>query len=165
MGFLFSKIWSLFGNEEHKIIIVGLDNAVVHTSPTIGSNVEEVVFKNIHFLMMDIGGQESLRSSWQTYYAHTEYVILVIDSTDRERLPISKEELFHMLQSEELRSASVLIFANKQDIKDAMSSAEISKQLSLTSIKDQAWHIQACCALTGEGLYQGLDWIASRIKR
>ncbi|CAF4137268.1 unnamed protein product, partial [Rotaria magnacalcarata] len=174
MGFLFSKIWSLFGNEEHKIIIVGLDNAgkttilyqflmneVVHTSPTIGSNVEEVVFKNIHFLMMDIGGQESLRSSWQTYYAHTEYVILVIDSTDRERLPISKEELFHMLQSEELRSASVLIFANKQDIKDAMSSAEISKQLSLTSIKDQAWHIQACCALTGEGLYQGLDWIAS----
>ncbi|CAF5088994.1 unnamed protein product, partial [Rotaria magnacalcarata] len=56
MGFLFSKLWTLFGNEEHKIIIVGLDNAgkttilyqflmneVVHTSPTIGSNVEEVI--------------------------------------------------------------------------------------------------------------------------
>ncbi|CAF2925505.1 unnamed protein product [Rotaria sp. Silwood2] len=178
MGFLFSKIWALFGNEEHKIIIVGLDNAgkttilyqflmneVVHTSPTIGSNVEEVVFKNIRFLMMDIGGQESLRSSWQTYFAQTEYVILVVDSTDRERLPLTKQELFRMLQSEELRSASVLIFANKQDIKDSMSSAEISKQLCLTSIKDQAWHIQACCALTGEGLYQGLDWIASRVKR
>ncbi|CAF1019127.1 unnamed protein product [Rotaria sordida] len=140
-------------------------NEVVHTSPTIGSNVEEVIFKNIRFLMMDIGGQESLRSSWQTYFAHTEYVILVVDSTDRERLPLTKQELFHMLQSEELRTASVLIFANKQDIKDAMSSAEISKQLCLTSIKDQAWHIQACCALTGEGLYQGLDWIASRVKR
>jgi len=168
----------VLGNEEHKIIIVGLDNAgkttilyqflmneVVHTSPTIGSNVEEVVFKNIRFLMMDIGGQESLRSSWQTYFAHTEYVILVVDSTDRERLPITKQELFRMLQSEELSQASVLIFANKQDIKDAMTSAEISKLLALTSIKDQAWHIQACCALTGEGLYQGLDWIASRVKR
>ncbi|CAF0794038.1 unnamed protein product [Didymodactylos carnosus] len=165
-------------NEEHKIIIVGLDNAgkttilyqflmneVVHTSPTIGSNVEEVIFKNIHFLMMDIGGQESLRSSWSTYYSHTEYVILVVDSTDRERLPLSKQELFRMLQSEDLRTASVLIFANKQDIRDAMTSAEISKQLSLTSIKDHAWHIQACCALTGEGLYQGLDWIASRLKK
>ena len=55
MGLLFSKIWSLFNDEEHKIIVVGLDNAgkttilyqllmneVVHTSPTIGSNVEEV---------------------------------------------------------------------------------------------------------------------------
>ena len=194
MGFLFSKLWAMFGkqrrdhrliesksflgNEEHKIIIVGLDNAgkttilyqflmneVVHTSPTIGSNVEEVVFKNIRFLMMDIGGQDSLRSSWQTYFAHTEYVILVVDSTDRERLPLAKKELFRMLQSEELRAASVLILANKQDIRDAMTSAEISRQLSLTSIKDQAWHIQACCALTGEGLYQGLDWIASRVKR
>ncbi len=27
MGFVFSKIWSLFNNEEHKVIIVGLDNA------------------------------------------------------------------------------------------------------------------------------------------
>jgi hypothetical protein len=27
MGFLFSKLWNLFTNEEHKIIIVGLDNA------------------------------------------------------------------------------------------------------------------------------------------
>lgn len=45
---------------------------VVHTSPTIGSNVEEVVWRNIHFLMWDIGGQESLRTSWNTYYANTE---------------------------------------------------------------------------------------------
>ena len=62
---------------------------VVVTSPTIGSNVEEVrafhsfsfvcgadiypatkvVFKNMHFLMWDIGGQDALRESWSTYYA------------------------------------------------------------------------------------------------
>ncbi len=85
MGFLFSKLWSYFGTEEHKIIIVGLDNAgkttilyqflmneVVHTSPTIGSNVEEVIWKNIHFLMWDIGGQETLRSTWSTYYTHAQ---------------------------------------------------------------------------------------------
>lgn len=47
-------------------------NEVVHTSPTIGSNVEEVVWKNIHFLMWDIGGQESLRASWNTYYTNTQ---------------------------------------------------------------------------------------------
>lgn len=47
-------------------------NEVVHTSPTIGSNVEEIVVKNTHFLMWDIGGQESLRSSWSTYYSNTE---------------------------------------------------------------------------------------------
>lgn len=70
---------------EHKIVIVGLDNAgkttilyqflmneVVTTSPTIGSNVEEVVWKNIHFIMWDLGGQQSLRAAWSTYYSNTE---------------------------------------------------------------------------------------------
>ncbi|XP_032205447.1 ADP-ribosylation factor-like protein 5B isoform X1 [Mustela erminea] len=163
-------------NAEHKVIIVGLDNAgkttilyqflmneVVHTSPTIGSNVEEIVVKNTHFLMWDIGGQESLRSSWNTYYSNTEFIILVVDSIDRERLAITKEELYRMLAHEDLRKAAVLIFANKQDMKGCMTAAEISKYLTLSSIKDHPWHIQSCCALTGEGLCQGLEWMTSRI--
>ena len=69
-------------------------------SPTIGSNVEEIVCKNVHFFMWDIGGQESLRSSWNTYFADSDFVIFVVDSTDRERLPISKmEERFYIDQS------------------------------------------------------------------
>lgn len=177
MGLLFAKIWSLFANEEHKIVIVGLDNAgkttilyqflmneVVHTSPTIGSNVEEVVWKNIHFIMWDIGGQESLRAAWNTYYSNTEFVILVIDSTDRERLTITKEELYKMLAHDDLNRAAVLIFANKQDLKGSMTAAEISQQLNLTAIKTHRWQIQSCCALTGEGLYQGLEWICSQLK-
>ncbi|NXG47650.1 ARL5B protein, partial [Psilopogon haemacephalus] len=176
MGLIFAKLWSLFGSREHKVIIVGLDNAgkttilyqflmneVVHTSPTIGSNVEEIVVKNTHFLMWDIGGQESLRSSWNTYYSNTEFIILVVDSIDRERLSITKEELYRMLAHEDLRKAAVLIFANKQDMKGCMTAAEISTYLTLSSIKDHPWHIQSCCALTGEGLCQGLEWMTSRI--
>ncbi|XP_032329741.1 ADP-ribosylation factor-like protein 5B [Camelus ferus] len=75
-------------------------NEVVHTSPTIGSNVEEIVVKNTHFLMWDIGGQESLRSSWNMYYTNTEFIILLVDSIDRERLAITKEELYRMLAHE-----------------------------------------------------------------
>lgn len=178
MGLLFAKIWSLFGNEEHKLVMVGLDNAgkttilyqflmneVVHTSPTIGSNVEEIVWKNIHFLVWDLGDQQSLRAAWSTYYTNTEFIIMVIDSTDRERLAVTREELYKMLQHEDLTKASLLVYANKQDLKESMSAAEISKQLDLTSIKKHQWHIQSCCALTGEGLYQGLEWIAQRIKK
>ncbi|CAG0883406.1 unnamed protein product [Darwinula stevensoni] len=162
---------------EHKILIVGLDNAgkttilyqlllneVVHTSPTIGSNVEEVVWKNLHFIMWDLGGQESLRVSWSTYYSNTEFIILVIDSTDRERVSIAKSELYKMLAHDELNKAAVLIYANKQDVKGGMSAAEISRHLNLTSVKGHKWQIQSCCALTGEGLYQGLEWIASHLR-
>lgn len=70
---------------EHKLVLVGLDNAgkttilyqlllgeAVHTRPTIGSNVEEVVWRNLRFVMWDLGGQQSLRSAWNTYYTNSE---------------------------------------------------------------------------------------------
>ncbi|XP_045839805.1 putative ADP-ribosylation factor-like protein 5C isoform X7 [Meles meles] len=175
MGQLIAKLMGVFGNQEHKVIIVGLDNAgkttilyqflmneVVHTSPTIGSNVEEIVLRKTHFLVWDIGGQEALRSTWSAYYSNTEFVILVIDSTDRDRLLTTREELYKMLAHEALRDASVLIFANKQDMKNSMTTVEISQFLTLNAIKDHPWHIQGCCALTGEGLPAGLQWMQSR---
>ena len=55
----------------------------------------------------------------------------VIDSTDRERISVSKEELHRMLESDELCKASVLVFANKQDVAGCMTATEISQQLSL----------------------------------
>ena len=71
------------------------------TAPTIGSNVEEVQSKNIkvlpfpiplprahhfQFVMWDLGGQESSRASWATYYKQTNAIVMVIDSTDRDRI-------------------------------------------------------------------------------
>eukprot|EP01111_Echinosteliopsis_oligospora_P001060 TRINITY_DN1139_c0_g1_i1.p1 TRINITY_DN1139_c0_g1~~TRINITY_DN1139_c0_g1_i1.p1 ORF type:complete len:179 (-),score=33.25 TRINITY_DN1139_c0_g1_i1:75-611(-) len=178
MGAIFGKFWNKFFNyAEFKVVIVGLDNAgktttlyklllneVVATTPTIGSNVEEFTYKNIRFLMWDLGGQEVLRSSWNTYYINSQAVILVIDSTDRDRLSTVKEELFRILPNENLMNAIILIFANKQDIKGAMSAAEISNVLNLHTIKDHDWHIQSCCALTGDGLEQGMEWLSQQVK-
>ncbi|XP_075894829.1 putative ADP-ribosylation factor-like protein 5C [Nelusetta ayraudi] len=176
MGFLLTKMLAVFGDREHKVIVVGLDNAgkttvlyqyltkeAVHTSPTIGSNVEQITVRNTHFLFWDIGGQESLRASWYSYYGNTEIVILVVDSTDRERLTITKEELHKMLRHEDLQNASILILANKQDMKGSMTAREISDFLTLNTITGHPWHIQACCALTGEGLPASLDWMRSQI--
>ena len=44
-----------------------------------------------------------------------------------------------------------------------MTVAEITESLALHLIKGHDWHIQPCCALTGEGLYDGLGWIAQRV--
>ncbi|XP_034496358.1 putative ADP-ribosylation factor-like protein 5C isoform X3 [Ailuropoda melanoleuca] len=135
---------------------------VVHTSPTIESNAEKIVLQKTHFLVWDIGGQEALCSTWNTYYANTEFIILVIDSTDRDRLRTTREELYQMLAHEALQDASVLIFANKQDMKNSMTTVEISQFLTLSAIKDHPWHIQGCCAVTGEGLPAGLQWMKSQ---
>lgn len=111
----------------------------------------------------DLGGQDTLRPSWATYYRGTHAVLLVVDSTDRARIALVKDELFRLLQHDELQQSVVLVFANKQDLKGAMTAAEISDALSLHTIKNHDWHIQACCALTGEGLYDGLEWVAQHV--
>ncbi|KAI7803402.1 putative ADP-ribosylation factor-like protein 5C [Triplophysa rosa] len=176
MGLLFAKLMTVFGDREHKVIIVGLDNAgkttilyqfltkeAVQTTPTIGSNVEEISVKKTRFLVWDIGGQDSLRATWNSYYCNTEIVIMVVDSTDRERLTLNKEELHRMLAHEDLQNASVLVLANKQDMKNSMTAAEISQSLTLSSLNARSWHVQACCALTGEGLPASLDWMRTRV--
>ena len=76
--------------------------------------------------MWDLGGQTGLRPYWRCYYQDTNAVVSVIDSADRERLEIAKQELDLMLQEEELRGAPVLILANKQDLPNAMNELEVS---------------------------------------
>lgn len=179
MGGLFSRLAALWGDEQQRLIIVGLDNAgkttifyqfslneVVVTSPTIGSNVEEMVFKNLHWSMWDIGGQDTMRESWDTYYAGAKGLLFVVDSTDAERMGTAKSALHKMLAHEDLKDAHVLIFANKQDARGALPAMDISSKLNLSAIgNDRSWHIQACCALTGEGLYDGMEWLTSRVKK
>eukprot|EP00227_Mantoniella_beaufortii_P011712 CAMPEP_0197577646 /NCGR_PEP_ID=MMETSP1326-20131121/2200_1 /TAXON_ID=1155430 /ORGANISM="Genus nov. species nov., Strain RCC2288" /LENGTH=164 /DNA_ID=CAMNT_0043140745 /DNA_START=201 /DNA_END=692 /DNA_ORIENTATION=+ len=164
MGALFSALMSLVSaRQEYKLVIVGLDNAgktttlyklhlgeVVMTQPTIGSNVEEVRYKNVHFEVWDLGGQQTLRNSWQSYYRNAAAVIMMVDSTDRGRMGLVKDELFMLLGCEELSGSSVLVLANKQDLPDAMTVAELSEALQLHTIKGHEWHIQSACALTGE---------------
>ena len=72
----------------------------VETTPTIGSNVEEIAHKNIKLSAWDLGGQERIRSIWSTYYSRTDAVIFVIDSTDLKGEVIAKTELFKVVINE-----------------------------------------------------------------
>lgn len=85
----------------------------------------------------------------------------MVDSNDRERVNEAAEELGKMLNEDELRDASLLVFANKQDLPNAMSVAEITDKLGLHSLRSRKWYIQSTCATSGDGLYEGLDWLSN----
>ena len=92
------------------------------TIPTIlGFNVES----NISFTVWDIGGQDKLRRLWQHYYDNTNGIIFVVDSSDSERIAIAREELHTLISADQLRDASLLVYANKQDLPNAMSASEV----------------------------------------
>uniref|UniRef100_A0A7S1RUB0 ADP-ribosylation factor n=1 Tax=Alexandrium catenella TaxID=2925 RepID=A0A7S1RUB0_ALECA len=174
MGLTFTKIWQRFaGKTEMRILMVGLDAAgkttilyklklgeVVTTIPTIGFNVETVEYKNLSFTVWDVGGQDKIRPLWRHYYQGTNGLIYVVDSNDRDRVEDAREELTKMLNEDEMRDAVVLVFANKQDLPNAMTAAEVTEKLGLHNLRHRQWFIQSACATTGDGLYEGLDWLS-----
>ncbi|VDO32252.1 unnamed protein product [Haemonchus placei] len=61
--------------------------------------------------------------------------------------------------------AQLLIFANKQDFPNAMTTVEMTKALQLEVIRDREWYVQPTNAVSGEGLIEGLDWLHSVITK
>lgn len=133
---------------------------IVTTIPTIGFNVETVEYKNISFTVWDVGGQDKIRPLWRHYFQNTQGLIFVVDSNDYERIGEAREELSRMLNEDELRDAVLLVFANKQDLPQAMSAADVTDKLGLHTLRNRTWFIQATCATNGTGLYEGLDWLS-----
>jgi len=138
---------------------------VVTTIPTIGFNVETVGYKNISFTAWDVGGRDKIRPLWRHYYHNTQALIYVVDSNDRDRMDHAKDELQRLLNEDELRNCAVLVFANKQDLPNAMKAEEVVDELGLNTLRSQTWHIQSCCATTGDGLYEGLDWLSATLTK
>merc|ERR1712038_1102366 len=93
---------------------------VITTIPTVGFNVEVVEYKNINFTVWDVGGQDKIRKLWRHYYMGTQGLIFVVDSSDRDRIENACEELMKMVHEDEMRDAIILVFANKQDLQEAM---------------------------------------------
>ena len=175
MGFLFSKLWTrLLGKKDVRILMVGLDAAgkttilyqlkmgeTVKTIPTIGFNVETLDYKNLNFTVWDVGGQDKIRVLWKHYYQNTDGLIFVVDSNDRDRIEDAAEELKKMLAEEELKDCAVLVMANKQDLNGALPPNEVTEKLGMGALKGRTWLVQGTSATTGQGLKEGLDWMAS----
>jgi len=178
MGNWMLKIKALFDGfkTEQRIVMLGLDAAgkttilyklhlgdVIASIPTIGFNVETIEYKNLKLTMWDVGGQHRIRPLWRHYFQNTDAMIFVVDASDRERVEEAREELYKCLQDEMLKNAPVLVYANKADMPKAMLAKEIVPALGLDTMRNREWHVQESVAVKGDGLYEGLDWLAKTL--
>lgn len=51
-----------------------------------------------------------------------------------------------------LKQVPLLIFANKQDLPNAMSSSEVAEAIGLVRLEERTWEIKACSAVEGSGI-------------
>ncbi|XP_065883283.1 ADP-ribosylation factor-like protein 3 [Dysidea avara] len=164
--------------KEIRILLLGLDNAGKTTllkfiasedptdsTPTLGFNIKTVQSKGFRLNVWDIGGQKKIRTYWRNYFENTDVLVYVIDSADRKRLEETGFELGELLADEKLTGVPVLVYANKQDLLHSASASDIAHGLNLHSIRHRDWHIQACSALDGSGVEDGLVWISKIVTK
>ena len=135
-----------------------------------GAEEKEAVNQNqeaFRLNIYDVGGQRSIRSFWRNYLEQTDGLIWVVDSADVFRLAEDcKDELSKLLKEERLAGASLLIFANKQDLDGALSAKEIAETLELEKIQATGRHcaVFPCSAWSDkDSIAQGLSWLVSDI--
>eukprot|EP00455_Lapot_gusevi_P013780 TRINITY_DN167_c0_g1_i1.p1 TRINITY_DN167_c0_g1~~TRINITY_DN167_c0_g1_i1.p1 ORF type:complete len:183 (-),score=16.76 TRINITY_DN167_c0_g1_i1:312-860(-) len=172
LGDLFSGLQA-----EKRILVLGLDNAgkttILYkfkfndeaascTVPTVGFNVETVQFKNLSMTVYDVGGQHTIRPLWRHYYSGTHAIVYVVDCSDRDRVNEAREELHDVLKAEELKQASVLVFANKRDLPDAITPQELVFYLGLDKLR-RPWYVQPSVATENEGIVEGFTWVSRQL--
>ncbi|CAM9734485.1 unnamed protein product, partial [Choristocarpus tenellus] len=101
------------------VLVVGLDNSgkstlvnnlkpisqqgrTLEATPTVGLEVERFTKSHINFTMMDMSGSSKYRALWEQYLSDVQAIIFVIDSTDRIRMCVAKQELDGLLGQKEV---------------------------------------------------------------
>ena len=171
-----------------KILFLGLDNAgkttllrrlkddrMVQHDPTIHAHAEELVLGNIRFKAYDLGGHETVRKTWRTYFPTVDGIIYLVDDADKERFPESKKELELLLATPELSKVPVVILGNKIDKKDAASEEELRAGLGLSSksswgtekiseIDGRPIEVFMCSVAKKTGYAEGFKWLGQFLK-
>lgn len=134
--------------------------------PVIGFNVETVRFKNVTIVQWDVGGGDKIRGMWPKYWAGAKAIIFTVNCGDREGIQEAAVELEKVCAVEALAGIPLLVLANEQQNAHLprMSVAEVTDKLGLHALQGRTWHIQACCMLTGQGLCEGVAWLATALK-
>ncbi|XP_036807325.1 ADP-ribosylation factor-like protein 6 isoform X2 [Oncorhynchus mykiss] len=111
---LFDKLagWLGLKKKEVNVLCLGLDNSGKTTIinrlkpsnaqtqdivPTIGFSIEKFKTSSLSFTVFDMSGQGRYRNLWEHYYKEGQAIIFVVDSGDKLRMVVAKEELDTLL--------------------------------------------------------------------
>ncbi|AET41354.1 ADP-ribosylation factor family protein Ecym_8058 [Eremothecium cymbalariae DBVPG len=137
---------------------LGLGN-VCDCGPVIGLPVELVEYKNVVLASWDPCHGLSRSIFIGDYYKNCRALIFIVDATDGESLKGSKEELWKLLSNPTIEDEPLLVLSNKTDLAGALSDSEVCEQLGLGQGLTRPWHLRAVSAASGEGVYEGLEWL------
>lgn len=132
---------------DRQILVLGLDGAgkssIIHaistnttksrSAPTHGFNTAEILSQGLRIELLEVGGSQNLRTYWNQYVKKTHVMVFVVDSTDDIRMQLARHELHRLL--EEAPQLPLMVLANKQDCRSALTISDIYSELSLHRVQ------------------------------
>ncbi|KAI9809968.1 MAG: hypothetical protein M1825_000401 [Sarcosagium campestre] len=148
-------------------------------APTVGQNVVTLTLPDMYLRIWDIGGQASLRTLWQSYYASAHAIVFVLDATDAAlaaRLDEARTVLADVLAHADAEGVPLLVLANKRDRDDWVEVVRVKEGLLRRVVEDggdsataagariRDSRVLAVSALDGTGVVDALSWLRTRVK-
>ncbi len=154
-----------------RIVIAGLDNAgktvilnrmatgqVVETTPSTSFEIMQFNYNNTQVILFSVAGGEEHRDFLLLPFSQARGLIFVVDATDGRRLDQAYAQ-FRTCVEALAHGAPIVVFANKQDLENVVPTNEIAESLHLDELQSHPTHVQETCALSGQGLFDGLNWL------
>ncbi|KXT02315.1 hypothetical protein AC578_238 [Pseudocercospora eumusae] len=185
---IYDWLLSLFWATEMDITMIGLQNAgktsllrvlaggefTIDSIPTVGFNMKRVqkghvtlkwyVVVLINALHWDLGGQPRFRSMWERYCRGVNAIVFIVDSADKEALPVAKEELHILLEKPAMEGIPLLVLGNKSDLANHASVDELIDALNLKSVTHREVSCYGISAKEETNLDAVLQWLIARAK-
>lgn len=179
--------WLGWSNKSGKLLFLGLDNAgkttLLHQlaydkikihRPTFNPNIEELTLNGIKVKTIDMGGHAQARRLWKEYFTDVDGVVFIVDTAAPQRFAEAKEELDHLLQTEELAKTPFVILGNKIDDptacpEDALANAlGIATQLTgkdkMAGNGTRPMELYMCSVTKRVGYGDAFRWLAKYLK-
>ena len=130
--------------------------------PTVAFNKKEVKKGHVQIRCWDLGGQVKFRNMWERYCRDVNAIIFVTDASDRDAMPVAKDELHSLLKHESLDGIPLLVLANKSDITGKMTVDEVIEVLDLKKVIHREISCYGVSAKEETNLEAVLQWLVAR---
>ncbi|KAG4301576.1 hypothetical protein PCANB_001773 [Pneumocystis canis] len=134
---------------------------------TVGQNIGKITINDVKIHFLDLGGHSSLRNLWYHYFPECHSIILMIDSSKKEKIQEAKNIFEILTNHENIKGIPILILVNKQDISGSLKIEEIKTAFNnltekLNTCKN---HMIPTSALDGTGVQEAVEWLKNQMEQ